>query len=214
LVSQDNYFFTKDINMYTFFSEHQNLRHQKVSIDISNCPSPHSWRNKLGRVLWSIVWLCAYRPSPRFLHGWRRLLLRLFGAKLGKGVHPYPSAKIWAPWNLEMGDYSCLGQNVDCYCVDRILIGSHSTVSQYSYLCTASHDYTQPEMSLVTSPIVIGQGVWIAADVFVGPGVIIGDSVVIGARSSVFEDVAALTVVTGNPAKPIKKRELKVNVYS
>jgi putative colanic acid biosynthesis acetyltransferase WcaF len=169
--------------------------------------APLSLRNKIGRALWRVVWLLLFRPTPRPLHAWRCLLLRLFGAKLGKAVHPYPSARIWAPWNLEMGDHSCLSENVDCYCVDKILIGPHATVSQYSFLCTASHDYKDPAMPLVTAPITIGERTWIAADVFLAPGVTIGDGAVVTARSSVFSDIASWTVAAGNPAKSVKKRE-------
>lgn len=162
--------------------------------------------NKLARALWNGVWLLLYRPSPVPLHGWRRFLLRLFGAKIGRGAHPYPSAKIWAPWNLEMGDHSCLSHYVDCYCVDRITLGAHTTVSQYSFLCTASHDYTDPTMPLITAPITLGERVWVTADVFVAPGVTIGDGVVIIARSSVFHDIEPWIVAGGNPAQPIKPR--------
>lgn len=108
-----------------------------------------------------------------------------------------------------MGDHSCLSELVDCYCVDKIKIGAHSTVSQYSFLCTASHDYTEASMPLVTAPIVIGDRVWITADVFVGPGVTIGDGAVVTARSSVFNDVPPWTVASGNPAVPVKPREFK-----
>ena len=83
-----------------------------------------SFRNKVGRTVWNVVWLLLFRPTPRLLHVWRCMLLRMFGAKLGKAVHPYPSARIWAPWNLEMGDHSCLSEQVDCYCVDKIRIGA------------------------------------------------------------------------------------------
>ncbi len=160
----------------------------------------------MGRALWRIVWVCLYRPTPRPLHGWRRWLLRLFGAKIGTGAHPYPSAWIWAPWNLEMGDRSCLGDHTDCYCVDKVVIGAHSTISQYSFLCTASHDHMEPYLPLITAPIVIGERAWVAADVFVGPGVAIGDGAVVGARASVFRNVAPWTVVAGNPARLIKRR--------
>jgi putative colanic acid biosynthesis acetyltransferase WcaF len=117
--------------------------------------------------------------------------------------------KIWAPWNLEMGDYSCLSQNVDCYCVAKIKIGPHATVSQYSFLCTASHDFENPHMPLITAPIAIADGAWIAADVFIGPGVTVGEGAVVGARATVFQAVEPWTVVGGNPAKVIKKRVLK-----
>lgn len=163
--------------------------------------------NRLARGLWQIVWLLLYRPTPRLMHSWRCWLLRLFGARLGKSVHPYPTARVWAPWNLEMGDHSCLSEEVDCYCVDIIRIGAYSTVSQYSFLCTASHDYRQANMPLVTAPITIGDRVWITADVFVGPGVTIGDGAVITARSSVFGDIPAWTVARGSPAAPVKSRE-------
>ena len=165
--------------------------------------------NKIGRTIWLIVWVLLYRPTPRLAHGWRCLLLRLFGAQLGSGVHPYPSARIWAPWNLEMGDHSCLSEQVDCYCVEKIRIGSNVTVSQYSFLCTASHDYTDPDMPLVAAPIVIKDWAWVTADVFVGPGVTIGEGAVITARSSVFSDIEPWVVASGNPAKERKKRILK-----
>jgi len=163
--------------------------------------------NRLGRVIWHLVWLILYRPSPRSFHLWRCFLLRLFGAKIGKGTHPYPTAKIWAPWNLEMADHSCLSEYVDCYTVDKIYIGAHAVVSQYTFLCTASHDYDDPEFPLISAPIKIGANAWVAADVYVGPGVTIGEGSVVGARSSVFKNIEAWTVVAGHPAKFIKDRK-------
>ena len=168
-----------------------------------------SLAQKLARAAWQVVWLLLYRPTPRLFHPWRCLLLRLFGAKLGRAVHPYPSARIWAPWNLEMGDHACLSEGVDCYCVAPIRIGAQTTVSQYSFLCTASHDYTRADMPLVTAPITIGELVWITADVFVGPGVTIGDGAVVTARSSVFTDIPPWVVARGNPAVPVKARVLQ-----
>ncbi|HLF97416.1 MAG TPA: putative colanic acid biosynthesis acetyltransferase [Methylococcaceae bacterium] len=107
-----------------------------------------------------------------------------------------------------MEEHSCLADNVDCYCVAPIAIGAHATVSQYSYLCSASHDYTLPDLPLTSAPIVIGNGAWVAADVFVGPGVTIGEGAVVGARSSVFRNVEPWTVVAGNPARKIRDRIL------
>lgn len=88
-------------------------------------------------------------------------------------------------------------------------IGAHSTVSQYSHLCTSSHDYEHPNMLQTFAPIVIEDQVWIAADAFIGPGVTIGQGAVVGARGTVFKNVEPWTVVGGNPAKFIKKREIK-----
>jgi putative colanic acid biosynthesis acetyltransferase WcaF len=156
--------------------------------------------NRLARLLWGAVRNTLYRFSPTVLHGWRRMLLRSFGGRIGVGAHPYPRAKIWAPWNLTMEPHSCLADDVDCYCVAPIQVGAHATVSQYSYLCAASHDYRNPSMPLIVAPIVIESYAWIAADVFVGPGVRVGEGAVIGARSTVIHDVAPWTVVAGSPA--------------
>ncbi len=181
----------------------------QVKVDVSHSRSPHCFANKMGRVAWAIAWALLYRPSPKPLHCWRRFLLRRFGAKIGRGAHPHAAARIWAPWNLKMGDHSCLSNSVDCYCVAPVQIGAHATVSQYSYLCTAAHDIEDPEMRLVVAPIRIAEGAWVAADVFVGPGVTVGEGAVVGARSTLFKDVPPWTVVAGNPAREIKKRELR-----
>lgn len=178
-------------------------------VGITYVKSEHSLGNKLARVLWHVVYLLLYRPSPRPLHGWRCFLLRLFGAKVARGAHPYPSVRIWAPWNLEIGSDSALGDLVDCYCVARVTIGSNVTVSQYAFLCAATHDYEDPSMPLVTAPIVIRDGAWICAASFIGPGVTIGEGAVVGAKAVVTRDVAPWDVVAGNPARPVKKRVLR-----
>jgi len=178
-------------------------------VDVSHPRSDFSFRQKVTRAAWNTVWHLLFRPSPTFLFGWRRTLLRFFGARMGKGVRVYPSARIWAPWNLEMGDHSCLGPSVICYSVDKVKIGAHATVSQYAHLCTASHDIQDPAMGLVSAPIAIGAGSWVTTDVFVGPGVRIGEGAVVAARAVVVKDVDPWAVVGGNPARFIKRRELK-----
>ena len=163
-------------------------------------PSPHSLRNRALRVVWQCVNFVLFRPTPKVLHGWRSFLLRLFGARLGVGCAVHPSVKIWAPWNLAMGDHSCLGPNVDCYNVARIELGEYATVSQYAYLCGATHDYTKLAMPLVPKPIRIGARAWVAAAAFVGPGITVEDGAVGGARACVVHNVPACTVVAGKPA--------------
>jgi putative colanic acid biosynthesis acetyltransferase WcaF len=145
------------------------------------------------------------------MDGWRRFLLRCFGAQIGTGARILPSARIWAPWNLAMGEYACLSEFVDCYCVDRIRVGAHATVSQYAFLCTASHDIQDPHMRLIKAPITIGDGAWVCAGAYVGMGITIGEGAVAAARAVVVKDVPPWTVVGGNPARFIKRRELTVN---
>jgi putative colanic acid biosynthesis acetyltransferase WcaF len=162
----------------------------------------------MARQVWQVTWALLFRPTPKILHSWRRLLLRLFGARLGRGSIIHPSTKVWAPWNLEMGEYAGLGPYVDCYNVAKVTLGDYCIVSQYTYLCSASHDYTRINLPLVSKPIRLGHRVWVASDAFIGHGVTVGDGVVIGARSSVFADIEPWTVVAGSPARRIKMRTL------
>lgn len=126
----------------------------------------------------------------------------------------YASVKIWAPWNLEMGAYACLGPQVDCYNQGKITIRANTTVSQKCYLCASSHDISDPLNKLLVKPIEIEDQAWVAADAFVGPGVHIGQGAVVGARSAVFRNVEPWTIVGGNPAVFIKPRILKQKSYN
>ncbi len=167
------------------------------------------WRNRIGRLVWGLAYWTVFRWAPGQLGGWRRFVLRCFGAKMARGSMVYGTARVWAPWNLEMDEYSCIGAFVDCYCVARVRLGARATVSQYAFLCTASHDIHDPATPLITSPIAIGAGAWVFAGAFVGPGVTIGEGAVVAARAVVVKAVEPWTIVGGNPAKFIKKRELR-----
>jgi len=168
----------------------------------------HSLRNKLGRMLWAVVYGLLFRLGVRwFGNTWRRKLLCLFGAEVGAGSM-HPSVKVWAPWNLKIGAGCAISAAVDCYCVAPITVGGHVTLSREVFLCTASHDITSPHMELVTAPIVIGDNAWVCARAFIGPGVTIGEGAVVAACAVVTKDVEPWTVVWGNPAQFIKRREL------
>lgn len=171
-----------------------------------------SKKNKIGRLLWWWVYTLLFRPSGMpfgVCYKWRNCLLRMFGAKIAKTAVVHASAKIWAPWNLEMDEYACIDDNVDVYSVNRIVLGKHATVSQKAFLCTASHNIYSKEHELTNAPIVIGDNAWVAAGAFVGMGVVIGEGAVVGARAAVFKDVEAWSIVGGNPAVFIKKRIIK-----
>lgn len=167
-----------------------------------------SLKNRLARVVWGIVQATVFRFSPKPMHGWRSVLLRLFGATVGKGVHVYPGVKIWAPWNLDLGDECGIGSGVILYSQGKITIGKRVVISQGAQLCSGTHDYTHPGFPLITMPIVIGDNAWIAADAFVHPGVTIGEGSVVGARSVVTKNMPAWMVCAGHPCKPIKERVL------
>ena len=158
--------------------------------------------------LWWLVQATLFACSPQFMYGWRRWLLSLFGAKVGKGVLIRPSVKTTYPWKVTIGDFSWIGDDVVLYSLGEIEIGRNTVVSQRSYLCTAGHDYTQSDFPIFDKKICIGSQVWLATDVFVAPGVTIGEGTVVGARSSVFNDLPTMMVCVGSPAKVIKPREI------
>lgn len=136
-------------------------------------------------------------------------MLKCFGAKIDWSTNIYASVKIWAPWNLEVGKNSSLGPQVDCYNQGRITIGSNTIVSQKTYLCASTHNYTQKDFPLILKPITIGNGVWIAADAFIAPGITIEDNAVIAARAAVVRNVEKNNIVGGNPAQFIKTRSFE-----
>lgn len=176
-------------------------------MDISQNRAARKWtrRELAGRVLWATV-SPFYTFSPRLCWSWRCFLLRRFGAKVGRNVRIHPSAKIFIPWNLEIGDWSSIGFDAIIYNLGPIKIGSQVTISQRSHLCAGSHDFRDPAMPLTKPPIHIGDEAWICADAFVGPGVTIEPRAIIAAAAVVIKDVASAQIVGGNPAKVIKIR--------
>ncbi len=175
--------------------------------NISANRSVRKWtRRELGgRALWG---LCRplFRWSPRLCWGWRRMLLRLFGARIGSGVHIHPSAVIFIPWNLDIGELSSIGFDSMIYNLGPLKIGSRVTISQRSHLCGGSHDHRDPSMPLVKCPIEIGDDAWICADAFVGPSIKVGAHSIVAAAAVAVHDVPPATIVAGNPARPVRKR--------
>lgn len=165
-----------------------------------------SLRNRLGRLLWGVVDLLLFRYSPKPFHAWRSFVLRCFGAKVGRGVHVYPKAQIWAPWNLVLEEECGIANGAILYSMGMISIGKRAVVSQGAHLCAGTHDYTKPGFPLITMPIHIGQHAWIAAEAFIHPGISIGDGCIVGARAVVQKDMPAWMICAGHPCKPIRER--------
>jgi putative colanic acid biosynthesis acetyltransferase WcaF len=153
-------------------------------------------------LLWWFLQAVLFPLTPHAFHAPRIWLLRLFGATIGRGVVIRPTVRVTFPWKLTIGDYSWIGDDVVLYSLDQITVGNHCVISQRSYLCTGSHDITDPHFSLQTAGITIGNGVWLATDCFVAPGVHIGANAIVGARSSVFSHLPAGQVCWGTPCRP------------
>lgn len=177
-----------------------------MSVDLTKSVSPFSLQIKLRRGVWTyLVW-----PLVRYLPRWgsrlRVATLRAFGASIGPTCLIEPGVQVWLPWNLKLEGFVAIGRDVEIYNYGKVRIGRMSVVSQYSYLCTGTHDHRHPHMPLTWGDITIGSECWVAAGVFVGPHVQIGDRSVVGARSVVFKSLDADGIYAGNPCVFIRRR--------
>jgi putative colanic acid biosynthesis acetyltransferase WcaF len=179
--------------------------------NLSLYKNPNNFRGKSKYIvqLWWFVQNTLFACSPQVMYGWRRFLLRCFGAKIGKKVIIRPSVKITYPWKVLISDYSWIGDDVVLYSLGEIEIGANTVISQRSYICTGSHDYTKIDFPIYADKIIIEDCCWLATDVFVAPGKIIKKGAVVGARSSVFNDLDSFSIYAGSPAKFVKKRDFE-----
>jgi putative colanic acid biosynthesis acetyltransferase WcaF len=170
-----------------------------------------SVKYRLVRFLWQTVYLVFYRFSPRPMHAWRSMLLRLFGAKMGPGCHFYPSGKVWAPWNLICEDCCTLADQAEIYNPSPIYLESCCIISQQAYICGATHDYNEPDFPMISYNMRLGAYSWICARASVSPGVNVGAGAVLGLGSVASNDLEPWTVYSGVPAVKVKLRQMRVS---
>lgn len=168
--------------------------------------TPERWHQRLAAQLWMLVQATLFRFSPPMTPGWRRMLLRLFGARIGPDVKVHASVKVDLPWRLSIGSDSRLEHGVRLDCGGGIAIGAHVAISQYVHLSTLTRDIDVVELRPKVLPIRIGDGVWLGADVYVAAATTIGSNSVVGARASVLQDISANVIATGHPAKAVHQR--------
>lgn len=178
--------------------------------DLKSGPS-FSFTNRAMRAAWGIAWLTLFRPTPRTANRWRQMVLSLFGAKLGRNFRIHGSSKVWAPWQLRVGDFVSVGEGVHFYNMAPITVGDRAVISQGSHLCAGTHDYNSPNFQLIAKPITIGADAWICTEAFIGPGVDVPAGCVVGARSVMTRTPVdgAWQVFAGNPVKKIKQRQIR-----
>jgi putative colanic acid biosynthesis acetyltransferase WcaF len=181
------------------------IRNAESAGTLSGRPS-FSLGFRLKRFAWILCWLLLAAWTPKSLFGWRRMLLRLFGAKMTSTSRVYGSARIWWPGNLTMEAETAVGPRVKVYSMGPIRIGARTVVSQDAHLCAGTHDYEDPAFQLKAPPIDIGEDCWIAAEAFVAPGAVLGDGVVLAARAVAFGKLEVWTVYRGNPAVAYRPR--------
>lgn len=165
--------------------------------------------SKATELAWLLTRKWFFENSVLPINKPRRSLLCRFGAKVGAGTVIKPKVRIHFPWRLELGDYVWLGEEVYILNLARVTIGSNVCVSQRAFLCTGSHDWSDPAFHLITKPITIEDGAWVSAGVFVGPGVTIGRNAVATAGSVVLQDLPPNMVCSGNPCVPVKPRVIQ-----
>ena len=176
--------------------------------DLKTFHLPEGTRGRSGFVVavWQLAQATVFACSPQYAYAWRRGLLRLFGAKVGKGVLVRQSARVTYPWFVTFGDHCWIGDHAEIYSVAPITIGANAVVSQRSYICAGTHDHMLLNFPVIGKAVEIGDEVWVATDCFVGPGVRIGKGAIVAARSTVTADVEEATIVAGNPAQFKGKR--------
>jgi putative colanic acid biosynthesis acetyltransferase WcaF len=165
-----------------------------------------SLQNRLRRVAWNLCYAIFYRLSPRPLHGWRVMLLRVFGAQLGAACHFYPKGKIWAPWNLICEDRVTLADDAELYNPSPLYLGSHAIVSQGAYICGATHLYNEMSFQLVSFPMRLGAYSWVCARAVVNPGVNVGNGAILALGSIATKDLEPFGIYAGVPARKVKER--------
>jgi putative colanic acid biosynthesis acetyltransferase WcaF len=180
----------------------------EVDIEANRRATKYSRSEQLARIAWALA-RPLFRLSPRPFFGWRALVLRTFGARIGRSVHVYPTVTVTMPWNLCIGDWSSVADGVLIYDLGPVAIGERVTISHGAQLCAGTHDHSRPELPLLKPPITIADAAWICASAFVGPGVTVGEGAVVGACAVAVTDVAPWVIVAGNPARPIGRRVLE-----
>ena len=182
-----------------------------MPVDLSSYSSAHFDRgaSKFRECLWLIVSLVLFRLCPFSLSALKRLMLRAFGAKVGRNVTIKPQVKITFPWKLTIGDHVWLGEECWLLNLDRITIGNNVSISQRAFLCTGNHNYKSPTFDLITNPIIVEDGAWIGANAWVGPGVKVCNHAVLTAGSIATKDLEPFGIYQGNPAALLKQRVIE-----
>ncbi len=169
----------------------------------SRYSSPWTKSYRLRLLLWEYSWPLLCRGTPKPCNPWRLFILRCFGAAIHGRPFVHQRARIEHPWNLTLHHKACLGDRAHVYCLGPVVIHAGACVAQEAYLCTGTHDFSDPHRPLQTAPIHIGADAFIGARAFVLPGVCVGEGAIVGACAVVTRSVPPSTTVAGNPARPL-----------
>lgn len=155
---------------------------QIAKLDLASFRPPDIPGNKTFAVrsLWYVInalfFQSAFALLPSSMKAW---LLRLFGARIGRGVVIKPRVSIKSPWFLDLGDQVWIGEAVWIDNHTMVRIGSNSCISQGAYIFTGNHDWNDPAFAFFCRPVVIGKGVWVTAFQRITPGTTVPSGVAV-----------------------------------
>jgi putative colanic acid biosynthesis acetyltransferase WcaF len=175
--------------------------------------SPWSMKAKVLRLCWGIAEILLWKLSPTPMWGFRRALLRAFGAKVGKGVRVHPSVKVIIPWNIELGDGVVVHERAILYALGEITVGQNTEIGPLAHICAGTHDYTDPAFTLLRQPISIGADSLIGIACFVAPNIAIAEGTVLEPRCAIYMNTEPGKHYIGNPGKlaPAAESDASVN---
>jgi putative colanic acid biosynthesis acetyltransferase WcaF len=165
--------------------------------------------SRFKRVCWYCTNILFFRNPFNIFSSLKVILLRSFGGKIGSGVVIKPAVNIKFPWKLRVGDHSWIGEEVWIDNLSDVTIGNHVTLSQGCLILTGSHDHRRTTFDFLTSPILLEDGVWIGAKAVVAGGVICRSHSILALNSVAEKELEPYTIYKGNPAIPVKKREIR-----
>jgi putative colanic acid biosynthesis acetyltransferase WcaF len=180
------------------------------AVDLSTFDN--SWynpgRNRAVQALWFLIGLPLLRCSLIPFSAFRVQILRIFGARVGRGVVIKPGVRIKYPWRLCIGEFSWVGEDAWVDNLASVTIGDNVCISQDAYLCTGSHDWSDPAFGLMIKPIVLTDGCWVGARATICLGVTLNPCAIAAAGSVVTHDVGAYEIHSGNPAQFVRVRQI------
>ena len=167
------------------------------------------WSSKKDLIkdyLWRITEQLLFRPSVKFMSKWRIMILRGFGAKVGKNCYISNRAIFVHPWNIEIGNNVSIDDYVFIKASAKVIIGDYVQIANYVKIVPGGHDVRQPDFRFIGKPISIGNGAFLGACCFIGPGVNIGQMAVIGSNTCVYKSVEENRIVVQQTELTQKKR--------
>jgi putative colanic acid biosynthesis acetyltransferase WcaF len=181
-----------------------------MSVDLSSFSNPSFSHGKsvVVRMLWMLVSRLFFNTWVPYPSTFKAIILKVFGAKVGKGLVIRTHVRIKQPWRLSIGDHVWIGESVWIDNLVQVAIASNVCLSQGAFLLTGNHDYKSTSFDLITGEIHLESGVWIGAKAIVGPGVRCKSHSVLAAGSTTFKELEAYKIFQGNPAEV--KRERKI----